>query len=821
MPNAIERSAYRWALCVLLAIPMLSAVAASPQASEPLPRRAALGAQLANENGAVRVLQVLPGGTAEALGVQPGDVLLAMNDTPVATIAEVLAWLGNGRAGMPIALRLRRGDSEMALRGIASERGRDPGSEDYRVEYGQVEIGGAGDRARLRTLTSIPAAPAPNGKYPVLFYVQGVALGTVDTVLADGNAYSRFLQPFARAGYITYRVEKPGVGDSEGGPGTAVDFERELDGYRAGLKALIARGDVDPERVFVFGHSMGGVWGPLLASEFRVRGLAVYGTAYRGWYDYELENARRQYALAGMQGAQLDAAMAQKTLVADRFLKRRLAPEQILAQHPELRGAVDEMFQGGVYFGRALPFWHQLNAIDMPAMWARAGGAVLAMHGAGDYVSSGDDHRAIVERVNALRPGTARFVEVPADHGFMGFESERAAFAGFGKPGGMFSESVIAALDAWLAPMSGIRAMPAGDVSARRLPAGVGMGRTMDVSQGDADGDGDLDLFLAKEFAPNELLRNDGGRYVRVAGALPAADEDSEDAVLGDFDGDGDLDAVFPSEDTANNEYYLNDGRGAFAASPDPLPTKTNSNAGVAGDIDGDGDLDLILSRNAASELVLLNDGRGRFSDASARWMPEVIDVTQDLKLADIDGDDDLDLIAGNEPADNARNRIYINTGKAFVDETAARFADAPAREETRKVAVADIDGDGDADLLFANVEFRQPQAARSRLLINDGRGVFRDGTAARLPALEQSVLDAAFEDVDRDGDADLLFGTIGAGAQLLRNDGRGRFAQVDGFAAIDPQRVGIAIALLRTSDGLYLYESGFDRGDRVLEVGG
>ncbi len=810
-----------WSLCVMLLIGSVATISFA-HAGEPLPRRAALGVQLSNqpEGVGVQVQGVLPGSTALAVGVQAGDRLLALNDMPVASVEEVLAWLAKSRSGAPIVMKVRRGEQEIVLRGAMGERMRDPGDEAYRVEYGEVAIGEGKDRARLRTFTSVPNAASSNGKYPVLFYVQGVALGTVDTVLGDGNPYSRFLQPFAQAGYITYRVDKPGVGDSEGGPGTSVDFQREYEGYRAALKALLAREDVDASRVFVFGHSMGGVWGPLLAAEFKLRGLAVYGTAYQRWYDYELENARRQYALAGLEGAELKTAVEKKTRISQLFLNERRTQAQIVAAHPELREATGEMFQEGVYFGRALPFWYQLNAIDMPAMWAKADTAVLAMHGAGDYVSSAADHRAIAERVNALRPGTARAVEVPnADHGMMGFANERVAFAGFGKPGAMYSETVALALDAWLAPMSGLRAFSATNDTARWLPDGAGKGRTMDVAQGDADGDGDLDLFLAKEFESNVLLRNEGGRYALVAGALPVAQEDSEDAVLADFDSDGDLDVVFPSEDTENNEYYLNDGRGAFAASPHPLPSKTESNAGIAGDIDGDGDIDLILSRNAARELVLRNDGKGRFEDVSAMWMPNVVDVTQDLKLVDIDGDRDLDLIAGNEPANGGRNRVYINTGKAFVDDTDARLPAPSAPEETRKVAFGDVDADGDADLVFANVNFRAPDSARSRLLINDN-GRFREDTAARLPALAQSALDAQFEDMDGDRDADLLLGTLGAGAQWLRNDGRGRFETVaDAFGPADPKRVGIAIELLRTADGLVLYESGFDRGDRVLRL--
>jgi dienelactone hydrolase len=59
------------------------------------------------------------------------------------------------------------------------------------------------------------------------------------------------------SGMVFYRVDKPGVGDSEGVCGDA-DFRSELDGYRAAYRQLAAREDVDPRRIFVFGWSNGG-----------------------------------------------------------------------------------------------------------------------------------------------------------------------------------------------------------------------------------------------------------------------------------------------------------------------------------------------------------------------------------------------------------------------------------------------------------------------------------------------------------------------------------------------------------------------------------
>lgn len=355
------------------------------------------------------------------------------------------------------------------------------------------------------------------------------------------------------------------------------------------------------------------------------------------------------------------------------------------------------------------------------------------------------------------------------------------------------------------------------------LPQAALADRSMDAVLGDANGDGHLDLFIAKEFAPNLLLLNDGsGRFSVAQDALPALSEDSEDAIVGDYDRDGDIDVVFVSEDTTLTEYYRNGGQARFTVSPCPLPNNLESNGGAAGDIDRDGDLDLIIASNRLPERVLLNNGAGCFTDASSTWMPANIDVTQDVQLADLDGDNDLDLVVGNEPAGGARNRIYIHQGSHYTDESASRLPVSAVREETRKIAVADLDGDGDRDIVFANVDFQSPSVAANRVLINDGRGFFQDESASRLPGgPHRATLDVIAVDIDGDGDRDLVLGNSATGLQVLANDGAGRFSEATapllGGLAVPRNVIGV---LVWEEDGRrWLYEAAFNAADRLLSL--
>jgi hypothetical protein len=315
------------------------------------------------------------------------------------------------------------------------------------------------------------------------------------------------------------------------------------------------------------------------------------------------------------------------------------------------------------------------------------------------------------------------------------------------------------------------------DATAMHLPDGLA-GRCMDAAAGDADGDGDLDLALAMEFEPNVLLLNDGvGRFRDASAQLPRVVHDSEDVAFADFDGDDDLDLVFVSEDDRTDELYLNDGAGRYSNASERLTPDDVSNALAVLDLNDDGAPD-ILTGNIGIDRALVNDGAGGFRDeTAARWQQSGGESrTQDLEVFDMDGDGDLDVAVANE----GQNQLYRNDGGELVDVTATHFP--RANDESREIRAADFDGDGDADLVVANVQFTLDVSARDTLLLNDGGGVFSPAPSGWHPDVaDQNNFTVQALDIDGDGDADIVtastvFGRAAGEYRVLLNDGNARF---------------------------------------------
>jgi hypothetical protein len=326
------------------------------------------------------------------------------------------------------------------------------------------------------------------------------------------------------------------------------------------------------------------------------------------------------------------------------------------------------------------------------------------------------------------------------------------------------------------------------DVTTTNLPIDP-EAHPLDVVLIDVNGDQHLDAVLAMENAPNRLYINDGkGVFSWKKGVFAEKSHDTEHVRAGDFDKDGKLDLVFVAEDDQNHEYYLGNGDGTYKDVSDRLLAKSEGNGLDIGDVNGDGLLDIVVGNTGPTpkNFLWINDSKkpGFFIDFTAEGLPNLKTETQSVKLVDLNNDKSLDLILGNELPPN---RLYLNDGKGH-------FKDHPEKLEllvplhTREVLTFDANGDKHLDILFLNLTSNGGAFEKdptTRLLINDGKGNYKDETAKRIPKQEYSTYAGIIFDFNHDGKPDIIQSATKIPKfdpmqmQALQNDGKGNFKLV------------------------------------------
>jgi hypothetical protein len=237
-------------------------------------------------------------------------------------------------------------------------------------------------------------------------------------------------------------------------------------------------------------------------------------------------------------------------------------------------------------------------------------------------------------------------------------------------------------------------------------------------------------------------------RFDRVV-PLETTAETSANVSIGDVNGDGRLDIVLAKGRHWGlvDRVLLGDGRGGFPSAHDLGPASDRTYSGRLADLDGDGDLDAVISNDAPDpKRIYLNDGSGHFRAAGtygrSKW------PTRNAAVADIDGDRRPDIVVANRgPQGKGGGYVCLNRGKGRFDRCTVF-----AKESSTTITAADFDRDGLIDLVVPHRD-----GGQSRLYMNKSKT-----GAVRFVAVPFGPPDATYRmsaaaDLDRDGVIDLV----------------------------------------------------------------
>ncbi len=219
------------------------------------------------------------------------------------------------------------------------------------------------------------------------------------------------------------------------------------------------------------------------------------------------------------------------------------------------------------------------------------------------------------------------------------------------------------------------------------------------------------------------------------------------------------------------------------AAGVDPSAEGCSTNQVQLADLDGNGDLDIVYANGGSQDdpgdaqpLAIYHNTAGTFSYAADDAVEGFTGRVRQVAIGDIDGDDDLDLVVpdgyGLQP-----DAVFVNDGRFFSEDGAARLGTTSHAGAAR---LADVDDDGDLDLFVSDLGDTPPDSPGvGHLYINAGTGFFTERVGsipADLSSTGTGPVDADFFDADTDNDLDLLIANAAGDSILLVNDGTGIF---------------------------------------------
>ncbi|MEQ9301785.1 MAG: PDZ domain-containing protein [Cyclobacteriaceae bacterium] len=360
-----------------------------------LGRRAFLGASVsspsANRPGAV-IRSVEDNSPLQKAGIQEGDRILKVDEV-LASSGEEWSNISYGlRADQPTQFLVKRGE-EVLTPSVQLEAWPKETHDGLDTYYEEV-ISDFGITQRM-----IITKPNKRGRQPALILIGGLSCSSVELHPTRTNNWQKTIKDLVeKTGMVMMRIEKPGVGDSDGDCGTS-DFITDLSGYHAAIRALKVKDYVDTTNIIIYGSSMGSALAPYLANEHGLAGVISDGTFFKTWFEHMLEIERRIRQMSGDS----ESEIAEK-------LNKYYIPlyYKMMIEKKSYQEAVDEYPALAEYnyhspehmYGRPMAYYQQLQDFDLASGWENLQVPLRIMRGSNDWIMSAYDNQMIMDLLN-------------------------------------------------------------------------------------------------------------------------------------------------------------------------------------------------------------------------------------------------------------------------------------------------------------------------------------------------------------------------------------------------------------------------------------
>ena len=314
--------------------------------------------------------------------------------------------------------------------------------------------------------------------------------------------------------------------------------------------------------------------------------------------------------------------------------------------------------------------------------------------------------------------------------------------------------------------------------------ADMGLLNARSVTVTDVDGDGNLDLVAAfSNTLADEIVwfRNDGSQSFTPESIAFNENAGANSVTTADVDSDGDIDVLVTAGLGDSVTWYENDGNEIFTRHliSDPVIGADGASSVTTADVDGDGDQDVLFASGDDDTIGWYeNDG---FQDFTLRVIDDSFLGAEFVATADVDGDGDIDVLGA--AFDSNEIAWFENDGSQGFTKRIVNN-DNPA-EGANSVTTADIDADGDLDIL--STSFRDSEVVWYE---NDGSQGF---TARSITSSADGASSIATGDLNGDGHLDVIAASLTDGIVVAESSGN-RVDTLDGSTPTTPEGVSVVI---------------------------